>query len=375
MKIIHLIPGIPFSGGAENIVRDLCRSIDTARFKLEVWYWNDNDDLAPDILAAGALPVKLPLKKIVSPASVFYIARLLKARKAGLIHTHFFDADLLGFAASRLAGTPMITHVHSHPFLSCARHSWRYRWMGQLGIARIVCVSGYVRDHVKGVTGLGAEKFEVIPNGINGEVFKDQKDAAARNALRASLGLAEDDLVIGNVSRLIEDKGHAVLLRALADVMAVTPQVKGLIIGDGVLAANLRALARDLGIASKVVFAGRRHDVPELLGCMDLFVCPTYREAFGLSVLEAMSAGKPVIASNDAGMVEIIRDGLDGILLKPGDSTILSKAMLALINDPPLMRRMALSAQERSGAFTLQAMAGRFESLYERVGKKDGCDG
>ncbi len=369
MRVVYLIPGIPAGGGAENIVRDLCRSIERARFQLEVWYWNEDDGLAAAIRAAGAVTVKLPLKKIVSVGSVFYIAQLLKEKKVDLAHTCFLDGDLLGFGASRLAGLPMIVHVHSHPFLALRRHAWRYRLMGW-GIDRIVCVSALVRDHVRAMTGLGPDKFAVIHNGIDREAFVDRLSLECKQALRISLGFKADDYIIGNVSHLTEKKGNAVLLKALPAVMARYPQVKALIVGDGPLAQELQALARVGGIGSRVVFAGQRQDVPEMLACMDMFVFPTLRDAFGLAVVEAMAAGKPVISSADTGVAEIVRDGQDGLLLKPGDHQGLAQAILRLMEDPALAQRLALCGLERSREFTLEVMARRFESLYEQSGRK-----
>ncbi|NTV29137.1 MAG: glycosyltransferase [Candidatus Omnitrophica bacterium] len=364
IKVVQLIPGIAFGGGAENVVYNLCRFIDRSRFELEVFYWNDYDDLAANIRQTGSRTVKLPLKKVVSLLTVRTIARMLEETKADILHTHFIDSDSLGFLASRLARVPMVAHVHRYPYPELPRHAVRYRVMA-VGMRKIVCVSAHVRDHMQQATGLPPEKFEVIYNGIDREAFTAGLPLSSKQALKRSLGLGKDDFVIGNVSRLIADKGHDCLLKAFLVVLMRKPQVRLLIVGEGPLHNDLRALARRLGIADHVVFAGKRTDVPDLLACMDIFAFPTFTEAFGLCLVEAMAAGLPVISTDDGAAAEIIHNGQDGILVRPGDEQGLAQSILRLMDEPGLAQKLASAGCERSREFTVEAMVRRLESFYE----------
>jgi glycosyltransferase involved in cell wall biosynthesis len=308
----------------------------------------------------------LPLKKVVSAATVHLIARMLRETRADLLHTHFIDSDSLGFLASRLAGVPMVAHVHKYPYPETRRHAFRYRVMAS-GMRKIVCVSAHVRDHMQHVTELPPEKFEVIFNGIDRESFLDRMALSQKQALKRSLGLGKDDFVVGNVSRLIADKGHEYFLKAALVVLMRKPTVKFLIVGDGPLHNDLRALSRRLGITDNVVFTGKRTDVPDILSCMDIFAFPTFTEAFGLCLIEAMAAGRPVITTDDGAAPEIVHDGQQGLLIPPGDEKALARAILRLIDDPALAKRLARSGLERSQDFTVEAMAKRFEAFYEAV--------
>ena len=119
-----------------------------------------------------------------------------------------------------------------------------------------------------------------------------------------------------------------------------------------------------------MIFAGSRDDVPALLKAMDIFVFPTFNEAFGLCVLEAMDAGLPVVATNDAAVPEIISEGKDGLLIPPGDEQAVVAAVTRLLSDRALTARLAAGAQVRAREFSLEKMAGRYEALYERLLRK-----
>jgi glycosyltransferase involved in cell wall biosynthesis len=366
INVVHLIPSIGFGGGAENMVYHLFRTIDRERFHLTLMYWGHHEDLAEPVRATGAEVIKLPLKKIVSPGSVLKIASILRRTRAQVLHTHFMDADWLGFWAARLTGVPMMLDVHSFPFPERRRHAYRYRLMSP-GIRKIVCVSHTVKDHVSRQTGIADKRFKVIYNGIDVQGFDRRAAQSDPAALRREFGFGPQDIVVGNVSRLIPDKGHEHLLRAMPAVMAAHPRVKLLIVGDGVLRDELHRLAEMLGIGGRVVFAGKRHDVPELLGMMDVFVFPTFNEAFGICVLEAMASGKPIIATDDAAIPEIIRHGTEGWLIPPGNAARITEGLLKFLSDGTLMRPMALAARARVESFSVDAMTRGYEELYSGI--------
>lgn len=366
INIVHLIPSIGFGGGAENVVYNLCRTIDASRFQITLLYWGVHQDLADPIRATGAQVVKLPLKSVVSFNSLLKVASEIKRVKGDLLHTHFMDADLLGFLASKLAGIPMVMEVHSFPFPDNARHAWRYRLMSG-GMRKIICVSRKVQEHVRQLTGIGEGKCEVIYNALDFAQFDARLAKADRLALRESLGVKADDIVVGNVSRLIADKGHEYLIKAMPSIMLGNPRVKLLIVGDGPLRGSLERLASDLGLGGRVVFAGKRTDVPELLTVMDIFVFPTFNEAFGICVLEGMAAAKPIIATDDAGIPEIITHEKSGLLVHPGDADAITGSLRRLLNDAALRQRLAENARRRVQDFGIDNMTDAYERLYAEL--------
>ncbi len=363
INIVHLIPAISFGGGAENVLYHLLRTIDRSRFQMTVLYWGPNDDMAADLRDMGVKVIKLSFKRVISVDSVLEIARAVKAVKGDLLHTHFMDADLLGFLTTRWIRIPLIAQIHSFPFPVCKRHAWRYWWMS-LGISRIISVSQTVKKYIVSKTGIGEERFRVVYNGIDLKVFDQRVQKADRAALRQAFKISEDDRVIGNVSRLIPDKGQEFLIRAMPVICQAFPVVKLLIVGDGPLRAGLEHLACSLGVAERIIFAGKRRDVPELLSIMDFFVFPTFHEAFGICVLEAMAAGIPIIATDDAAIPEIITHGENGWLVSPGSSEQIGEALKRLLSNAELSRRLAANARERVKAFSLEQMRVVYEQVY-----------
>lgn len=366
IKIVHLVPGLGF-GGAERIILNLCRCRDRSRFDIDVFFWGAEDGLAAAIRATGARVVKFSFKKVVSLRSITAIARAFNDSGADILHTHLMDGDFLGFMASRMVQCPVIAHIHSYPYPLAGRHAWRYRLMSPWVYA-FVCVSGAVRDHVKQVSGIGENKLKVIYNGIDLKQFSGCVEVSDRVKLKRNLGLSGDDFVVGTVSRLVAGKGHEVLLKAIAIVLTCLPEVKFLIVGDGVLREDLQKSARVLGIERAVVFSGYRPDVPALLKIMDVCVFPELFEAFGLSVVESMASARPLIASNAAAFKELVRNEKDGLLVQPGDAQGFAEAIVRLIKDPVLSGVLGSSAKERAMFFDAQAMTDNFEKVYESAG-------
>lgn len=353
-------------GGAESVLYDLCRYADRTRFRLTVLYWNDRDELAGPMREAGAQVVRLPLKKIISLRSVRVIASALREHAADLLHTHFVDGDCLGFLASRWAGVRMVSHIHSYPFPSEARHAWRYRLMST-GVRRFICVSEFVKQHCVSYARIPEAKISVVRNGIECSRFEDRLSQAGKDGMKRSLGFAPDDIVVGNVSRVLLEKGHDVFLKAALLVLAHKPGIRFLVVGDGEALDSVKALAARLGISRQVVFAGMRRDIPELLSCMDIFVFPAVNEAFGLCVAEALASGRRIIAARSAAVPEIVRDGVDGLLFPPGDEQALARSVLRVLDDPALAVMLARNALQRSDCFASSAMARNMESVYTEV--------
>ncbi len=363
ITVAHLIPRIPAGGGAENLLVDIIRSMDSRRFRIIVFYWREGDDLLPLMRAAGAEVVRLPIGKGVSLFSVLKLARALKERGVDVLHTHFMDSDLLGFFASLMTGIRIFVHVHSYSFPQTRRHALRYRCMGPW-LGRIICVSAFVRRRVMALTRIQAQKVVVVPNGIDIESFSKDISTEEKHSLRQELGLVPGSPVIGAVARLSSEKSLETLLRAAPHIFMRYPHARIIIAGNGPEEASLKALARDLKVMPQVVFTGLRRDVAALLGIMDVFVLPSTGEAFGISILEAFASGVPVVVSDVCAIPELVRHGKEGLLFPPRDERGLADAVIRLLDDPLLAKNFAAAGAVRVHEFTAQAMCRKLEALY-----------
>jgi glycosyltransferase involved in cell wall biosynthesis len=187
--------------------------------------------------------------------------------------------------------------------------------------------------------------------------------------VRAMLGLDPLARVIGSVGRLDEPvKGYAVLLEALEILTQSMPAVTCLICGDGPARLQLEKTARERNLSARVRFLGERQDVPRLLQSLDLYVQPSLLEGFGLSALEAMATGLPVVATRTGGLPEVVRDGVTGDLVPPGDALLLSRCMAALLEDPVRSAAYGREGEARARRdFPLQRMVRGWSDLYREL--------
>ena len=180
--------------------------------------------------------------------------------------------------------------------------------------------------------------------------------------------IPEASPIVGVVARLEAEKGHRVLLEAWPLVLAAHPEAWLLIVGEGSERNSLEAQAGSLGISDRVVFTGRREDVPAVTAALDVAVLPSYREAQGLSVLEAMALSRPVVASNVGGIPEMIEDGVSGLLVPPGNREALAGAINRLLSDHPYADMLAKRGHDLvHDRFCIELMTSQIEALYDEA--------
>jgi glycosyltransferase involved in cell wall biosynthesis len=211
----------------------------------------------------------------------------------------------------------------------------------------------------------GVHPRATIPNGIPVRAFA--RPAGTGEAWRAANGIPGDAVVFVSVARFEAPKNTAALLDAFA-ALGDRPEGILLLVGDGPLRAELEERARALGIAERVRFTGSRRDIPEVLAASDVFVLASLFEGHPLSVMEAMAAGRPVVATSVGGVPEMVRSGETGILVPTGDVAALSGALRQMLESPELRRRMGASAARTAAEhFDISRMAGAYERLYEEI--------
>jgi glycosyltransferase involved in cell wall biosynthesis len=207
----------------------------------------------------------------------------------------------------------------------------------------------------------------LIYNGIDLDRY-DQQEACC--TLREEYGLPEAGPIVGVVARLEPEKGHPTLLEAWPIVLAEFPTATLLVIGEGSRREALEAQAAELGsgVAERIVFTGRRDDVPAVTAALDVAVLPSYREAQGLSILEAMALSRPVVATNVGGIPEMIEDDVTGLLVPPHDAATLGGSIARLLRDHPLADTLARNAHDLvHERFCVELMVRAIESIYDEA--------
>ena len=353
-------------GGAERLILWTAPRLRDAGFDVTVAALKGRGPLADRLEAQGVPAVSLDGRRH-DPRTLVRLLRYLRRGRFDLLHTHLFLANVAGRVAGRLAGVPVIVAAHHDTDVWMkARHRLLERLTAPLGDCVVAC-SEAVRRYAVETYGLTPKRVITLRNGI--EIAPLATDEAARRRLRAGLGAGPDDLLVGGVGRLVSrKKGYDLFVEAAAAVAAQVPRARFVLAGEGPDRAALETRARDLGISGRLVFAGLRDDVHDLMGAFDLFVQPSRWEGFGLSILEAMAASRPVVAARVGGIPEIVADGVHGRLVPPDDAGALARAIAALLRDRDLALRLGRAGRARVEAeFGLDRLVGETAELYRTL--------
>lgn len=328
----------------------------------------------------GVRLVQLPMKRLLSPLAdvraLAALVRLIRRERFQVVHTHMSKGALLGGIAARIADAPVVVNTAHNLGAIAMPRAWVRalfrvydRWLLGTTTDAVITVTERVRDAVVAQRILPAARVHAIANGIVAAPrASEAQRQQARRALRREIGAADDAPVIGCVARLVWFKGLDTLVDALPAVLRVCPDVQVAVAGDGPLRAELAARAAALGVADRLHLLGERNDVPQLLRGFDLFVLPSVSEGMPLTILEAMGAGLPVVATAVGGVPELMVAAETGLLVPPGDAVALALALLRLLRDAPLRRRMGDNGRRRLlSDFSADAMVAATDALLRRL--------
>jgi glycosyltransferase involved in cell wall biosynthesis len=353
------------NGGAQESLYSLVTRMDRDRFDVSVVA------LSPGSSVRKLERAGIPVCVIDSPDDDEAVAQLsayLTTVGADVIHNHMFRAEVIGTrAALAVAATG-----RRRPLIVSTVHSSRIRSREDRELLRaltpqmdqLIAVSTSIVQKINEDGRTGAP-VALIHNGVDLVRYAHQEPCCT---LREEYGMDPDAQIVGVVARLEPEKGHATLLEAWRRVVRDVPNAWLLVIGEGSRREALEAQARDLGIANRVVFTGRRDDVPAVVAGLDVAVLPSYREALGLSILEAMALGRPVVASNIGGIPEMVEDGVTGLLVPPGDAPALATAIIRLLEDHQLADMLGRAGHDLvHERFCIERVVAAIEAIYERA--------
>ncbi|NLJ41812.1 MAG: glycosyltransferase family 4 protein [Clostridiales bacterium] len=289
----------------------------------------------------GALVVPFPMKDTFNPVgeirSIMKLAWLIRKHGIQILHCHGFRAGFTGRIASLLAGCNSVYTMHNYfPEGFGKRAKVIIAWVEKLlarKTKRIITVSYALKKEADENMGIDTDKMKVIYNGIASPVSTIQSQS-----IRDKWGVNEGEVVIGTVARLIPSKGIEVLIDAIPQIIREYPGAKFMIIGDGPIMPDLKRKAAGLKCSDRVIFSGYIKDIWSYYETFDIFVLPTLSEGLGLSIIEAMSLGKPVISTKIGGIQEVIEHNYNGYLVTPGDSEELADAILYFLSHPSLVK-------------------------------------
>jgi len=363
-RVLHLIHHLRI-GGAERLLVDLLPLLAEEGFDVHAACLDDRGPFY-NLLQKQGIPCHfIGRRRGPDLVALWRLQQLMRRLRVDLVNTHAFSAGLWGRLAARGARIPkVVTTFHSVA-------GWSQPWKQPLCnrllrplTDHFVAVSESVRRSLVAREQTRPELIRVIYNGICRDRFYRSSDVMAD---RRKLGLPPDGTLIGMLARCRPEKGGAVWVRALGDLKRARIDVQGVLVGEGPELAVWKALAAREGVANRIHFAGLQVDAAAWLAVMDILVCPSLQESFGLAALEAQAAGIPVIASRIDGFVEVLHDGEDALLVRPGSPASLTEAIQRLLKTKALTGKLVAGGHRNMRRFTIRETAQQYARLYHEL--------
>jgi len=351
------------NGGAQEHLYSLLTRIDLSRYDVSVV------SLSPGSAVRKLQRAGFPVLVIDEPDDAIAVGALaahLAEVAPDVVHNHMYRAEMVGTRAAIALGEI----GRPRPFVVSTVHSSRVRSVEDRDalrrltprIDRLIAVSQAICRKIAD-EGRDVVPLSLIYNGVDLQRYDHQEPCCT---LRDEYGMEPGSQIVGVVARLEPEKGHPTLFEAWPEVLRPAPSAYLLVVGEGSRREELEALARSLRIAHRVVFTGRRDDVPAVTAALDVAVLPSYREAQGLSVLEAMALSRPVVASAVGGIPEMITDGVTGLLVPPHDAPALAAAVARLLVDHPYADLLARAGHDLvHERFCVERMVADVEAIYD----------
>jgi glycosyltransferase involved in cell wall biosynthesis len=317
-------------GGAERVVFELARSLDRRAFRPLVACLNFKGALAGPLEADGIPVVGLDKRPKFDPSVLVKLVRLMRRERVDVVHTHLWTSSFWGRLAAAAARVPVIV-VTEHNL-----DTWRRapHWLADRLLGRVtddwIFVSDEVEAFYRARLPIPWDRAHVVHNGVDLAPFANRLHPGD---VRARMGLPADARVAGVVGRLEARKGHHHFIEAMAIVAAREPRALGLIVGEGKEKPALLAQRDALGLGESVRLVGYWPQLAEAFAALDVFVLPSLMEGHPLAILEAMAAGKPVVATEVGGNREAVEAGITGLLVPAADPDALAEAILSLLRD------------------------------------------
>lgn len=343
MHIAHLIDTLSW-GGAQKLLITFAEAAQAYGITPTVISLRPRDDapFTEELEALGVPVIELPFRRIVEPALLLKLLQILRRERFDILHTHLTQANVIGSTLGPLSGTPVIASIHNT--VTRVRRFHRVRQQVEatalrLGARRVIAVGHVVADAQQ--DRLSKTRMVTIPNAVS---LIAPLSPGERQAIRTELCGDPNRPLLISVGRLTAQKGYGDLLTAFAEVVQRHPEAMLAIAGRGDLQAQLAAQLDGLGLAGRALLLGARSDVPKLLAASDMFVSASHWEGLPIAVLEAMSAGLPVVATRVGDMSHVVVEGT-GMIVEPRQPAQLAQAIGQLLNDPDKLRAYGVRAQ------------------------------
>jgi glycosyltransferase involved in cell wall biosynthesis len=366
LTIVHVCDHLGWEGsrmhGVKRLFAWMIPRFDASRFDVSLISLR-RKDLSQDTLEQLGIDVTYLARHKFDPGTYAALLKVLQAKQADVVHLHGYGATTFGRLCAARMGIPAILHEH-------ANHTdtpW-FQKVADKALAPYtdiaLGVSASTAEFTTRARLVPADRTHVVYLGAPLDEFARPRGAEEVAAARRHLGLPVDARVAGTVTRLMPSKGNQYFVEAIPQVLGQYPDARFCIVGEGELHGELQAQAQALGLGERLVFAGFQRDVAAAFSAFDVAVFPSLWEGTPLTVFEALAMGKPIVATDADGLLDVLTDGRDALIVPKRDGAALARGIVAVLGDPA--RAAALGAQARltSQRFDIAAFVRKMERLY-----------
>jgi glycosyltransferase involved in cell wall biosynthesis len=320
-------------------------------------------DLSEETLDALGIDITYLAKSRFDPTTLLALLKVIDARQPDVLHLHGYGATTFGRIAAAMRRLPVVLHEHAN----LTSTPW-YQRVADRALARYtdvaIAVSKSTADFVINARLVPPDRVKIVYLGAPLDEFSRVLPPDEVAESRRAIGAAPDDLVIGTITRLHDSKGNEYLVDAARLVLDARPKARFYLFGEGPLREPLEAQARRLHLGDRFVFGGFVRDVARTLAAFDLSVFPSLWEGTPLTVFEALASGRPIVATDADGLVDVLTDGRDADIVPRRDARALADAIVRLIDDPAERARLSAAARVTARQYDIQTFVDKMERLY-----------
>jgi len=321
-------------------------------------------DLSEETLDSFGIDITYLHKSKYDPSTLPALLKVIRRKRVDILHLHGYGATTFGRIAGGMRRIPTIVHEHAN--------LTRSPWFQKIADAILepetdiaIAVSQSTADFVVKARQIPPDKVKVVYLGVPLDEFSRRRDDGEIASARAEFGAEPGDFIIGSVTRLHESKGNTFLVDAARLVLDRCPSAKFVVIGEGPLRPALEAQAERLGLGSRFVFAGFVKDVPRALSAFDISAFPSLWEGTPLTVFEALAMGKPIVATDADGLLDVLTHDRDAMIVPKRNPSALAGALVRLMKESHTRARLADAARVTSRQYDIATFVSKMERLYE----------
>ena len=349
--------------GVKRLFSWMIPRFDAARYNVSLVSLR-RKDLSEETLESFGVDITYLHKSKFDPATLTALLKVIERKQIDILHLHGYGATTFGRLAGAMRRLPTILHEHAN----LTDTPW-FQKVADASLEPVtdiaLAVSQSTADFVVRARRIPSNKVKVVYLGVPLEDFSRERSPDEIRSAREELGIAPGDFALGTVTRLHDSKGNSFLVDAARLVLNARPNAKFFIVGEGPLRQPLEEQARSLGLADRFVFAGFVRDIPRVVSAFDLSVFPSLWEGTPLTVFEALAMGKPIVATDADGLMDVLTNDHDALIVPRRDAPSLAGAVIRMIDEPATRARLGVTAHLTGKQYDIAAFVRKMEQLYD----------